>query len=123
MVPPSMKSVKYIAIFLAIISFNVCAETADEVCLKQAMSLVQQLNTEVFADMDLIQREKTLKISTENCKKYFNPPEKKQANIAIDDKKTESKNENEEDSFTQKILTGEIPDKAGNKRLKRLRHK
>ena len=118
---------KYIVCLIIFISFNLYADVTnqdiDKVCLKHAVSLVNHLNTEIMVDINQIQSDKILELTTENCKQHFYDAENenitKAKNIEQSDKED---TEDKEDWFTEKILTGEVPDKAGNKRLKRRGH-
>ncbi len=121
---------KYLIYILTIISFNSYAETQDEMinkaCLQHAITLVNQLKSEVFTDMDETQSNKTLRMTTDSCKQRFNAQMNTQTVAATSKEQTEKSLSEENESndwFTEQVLNGEMPDKAGNKRLKRLRHK
>ncbi len=95
-------------------------ETISKACLKQAVSLTQQLKTDIYTDMDKEQANKIIRPSTENCKQQFAAKE----NTGVVSQVAEEKNESRStDWFTEKVLSGESADKAGNERLKRLQHK
>ena len=123
---------KFIVIsFLIIVFFNVNAATTDretsKTCLRQAISLVNRLKSEILADLDEAQSNEILRLATENCNKYFNDGALNPANAGKAAEKadiTASDKEGEPDDWlTEHILKGEAADKEGNQRLKRLQHK
>ena len=99
---------------------NLYAETIeqqiDRSCLKQAVTLVNQLKSEVYVDMDSTQSNKILKLATATCRTQFNQAETKQSIISATESEEEEKSG---DWFTDHILSGEVSDKKGNERLKR----
>ena len=106
----------------SLVSANLYADTLDDsnenidrACLKQAVALVDQLKSDVDIDMSPEQSEKILKLATATCKAEFHQSETRQAITEVENEK------NPEDWFTKYILSGEKADKAGNKRLKRLK--
>ena len=117
--------------FLIIVFFNVNAATTDQetskTCLRQAISLVNRLKSEILADLDESQSNEILRLATENCKKYFNDGTLNPAHAGKAAEKsdiTASDKESEPDDWlTEHILKGEAADKEGNQRLKRLQHK
>ena len=116
---------KNILLFLPFIIFNVHAEssvdeTISNACLKQAVSFTQQLKADVYTDMNKKQANKIIQLSTESCKQQFASKENQQVVSQATEEKNESKST---DWFTEKVLSGEPSDKAGNKRLKRLQRK
>ena len=121
-----MKLINTIFIF-TMASANLYAETTeqqnDRACLKQAVTLVNELKSEVYVDMDSTQSNKILKLSAAACRAQFNQTEMKQSVAAIEPAKNEQADEEKSgDWFTDQILSGEVADKAGNKRLKRRGH-
>jgi hypothetical protein len=112
---------KNILLLLTVIAVNVHAESVDDTigkaCLKQAVSLTQQLKTDIYPDMDKEQANKIIRLSTENCKQQFAAKENQQVVSQGTGEKNESKST---DWFTEKVLSGEPAGKAGNKRLKRM---
>lgn len=88
----------------------------DRGCLKQTVTLVNQLKSEVYVDMDSIQSNKILKLATATCRSQFNQAETKQSIISATESEEEEKSG---DWFTDHILSGEVSDKKGNERLKR----
>lgn len=99
---------------------NLYAETIeqqiDRNCLKQAVTLVNQLTSEVYLDMDSTQSNKILKLATATCRTQFNQAKTKQSIISATESEEEEKSG---DWFTDHILSGEVSDKKGNERLKR----
>jgi len=122
-----MKSTCVFVLFLFSVSLQ--AETTtqefDRACLKQAITLVNELKSEVLVDMSSAQSNKILKLATATCRAQFNQAETKQSIIATVDPAREEKPGEEEESgdwFTDHILSGEVTRKKGNERLKRLKH-
>ena len=113
-----------ISVSFALISANLNAETSegsnkniDRACLKQAVALVNDLKSDVYIDMDSTQSNKIVKLATAACKQEFSKTETIKSIAAV-----ESEKEKETDDwFTDQILNGEVADKKGNKRLKRLK--
>lgn len=123
---------KIIVTSLLIIVFsNVNAGMTDQeitkICLQQAVSLVNQLKSDIFTDMDKSQSDDVLRLATRNCNKYFNTKNLNQVKVnttAGNHGDTTADNEDESgDWFTKYILNGEVPDKEGNRRLKSMQHK
>ena len=116
-----MLNMKYIFCFIIIVSFNLYADVAsqntDKVCLKHAISVIDQLNSEISPKLEKDQLNNILRITTENCKKYFTNNDIEKSVVSAND------DENSEDWFTEKILKGDTSRKEGNKRLDRMRHK
>lgn len=82
-------------------------EQINKACLHHAISLVTQLKTDVVKDLNQSQSEQALKIATDSCQAYFN---KEFAETTIS-------NNDDSDLLTEKILSGEVVRKDGNKRL------
>ena len=109
------------SVSLTLASVNLYAETPyseteqiiDRACLKQAVTLVNELKSEIYVDMDSTQSNKILKLATATCKKQFSQAEAGQF-VATEEAKSD-------DWFTDQILHGEVANKKGNKRLKRLK--
>ena len=120
-----------ITLLLIIVFFNVNAGTTDQeiskTCLQHAISLVNQLKSGILADLDESQSNKILRLATENCNKYFNTEKFNQVNVnrtaGQPDTIAGDKESEPDDWLTEHILTGEVADKKGNQRLKRLQHK
>lgn len=124
-----MKLISYIcaltSVSLTLASANLYAETPyseteqniDRACLKQAVTLVNELKSEVYVDMDSTQSNKILKLATATCRKQFSRAEAGQS-VATVESAEEAKSD---DWFTDHILQGEVAKKKGNKRLKRLK--
>lgn len=116
---------------LIIVFFNADAGTTDQetskTCLQQAISLVNQLKSEILADLNESQSNEILRLATKNCNKYFNTEKLNQANVNKSSGKpgaiTTDKEGEQDDWFTEHVLKGETADKEGNQRLKRLQHK
>lgn len=85
-------------------------EQINKACLRHAISLVTQLKTDVVKDLDQNQSDQALKIATDSCQAYFN---KEFAETTI----SNNDSDNKTDSLTEKILSGEVVRKDGNKRL------
>jgi hypothetical protein len=112
------------SVSFALISANVYAETSessnkniDRACLKQAVALVDDLKSDVYIDMDSSQSNKIVKLATAACKQEFSQTETIKSIAAVE---SEEKKESD-DWFTNHILNGEVAEKGGNKRLKRLK--
>ncbi len=121
-----MKLISTIFIF-TLTSANLYAQTdehqIDRACLKQAITLVNELKSEVYLDMDSMQSNKILKLATATCRAQFNQTEMQQSVATIEPAKEEKPEEEKSgDWFTDYILSGESADKKGNKRLKRRGH-
>ncbi len=86
-------------------------EQINKACLRHAISLVTKLQTDVVKDLNQNQSDQALKIATDSCQAYLNKEfaETTISNNDSDDKQT--------DSLTEKILSGEVVRKDGNKRL------
>jgi len=111
---------------LLLLSVSLHADTSentknriDNACLKQAVSLVNQLKSEIYTDMDSTQSNKIVKLATSTCRTQFNQANNQQAVAAIEPAKKEQAGENEESSDRSilDILTEEPVRKPGNKRL------
>ena len=64
---------------LLLLSVNLYAEASentknriDNACLRQAVSLVNQLKSELYTDMDSTQSNKIVKLATNTCRTQFN---------------------------------------------------
>ena len=118
---------KYSALFLIYFSPCILAEQTDgsvnKTCLKHAISVTDQLREQVLTELDKTQLNTILRITSEDCKKFFTSAPQE---APIKQTKNEETGEKEEESgnwFTEKILSGDTNRKEGNKRLDRLRHK
>lgn len=118
---------KYSGLLLIFISPCILAEQTDDsvnkTCLKHAISVTDQLRSEILSDLDKEQLNRILRITSEDCKKFFAAAPQK-----VSDKQAmkEDIDESEEESgdwFTEKIFSGDTTRKDGNKRLDRLRRK
>lgn len=124
-----MKLISYIyaliSVSLILASVNLFAETTysvteqniDSACLRQAVTLVNELKSEIYTDMDSTQSNKILKLATATCRKQFSQADVRKS-VAAAEPTEETKSD---DWFTDHILNGEVTEKAGNKRLKRLK--
>ena len=112
---------------MALASTNLYAESAgtveteiDRACLKQAITLVNELKSEVFPELNSTQSNKILKLATATCRQQFAKAETKQSITAAAPAKEEKPDEEKPgDWFTDFVLSGEVADKKGNERLKR----
>lgn len=119
---------------LLLLSINLYAETSentknriDNACLRQAVSLVNQLKSEIYSDMDSTQSNKIVKLATNTCRTQFNQTNNQEAVAAatptkaekISDEKTASAEEEASDRSILDILTEKPVRKPGNKRLSR----
>ena len=112
---------------MALASTNLYAESAgtveqefDRTCLKQAITLVNELKSEVFPELNSTQSNKILKLATATCREQFAKTETKQSIAAAAPAKEEKPDEEKSgDWFTDFVLSGEVADKKGNERLKR----
>lgn len=87
----------------------------NEACLRHAVSLVTQLKSDVVPEMDQTQSDEALKLATDTCQTYFN---KTFTETPIAKEETDDE---DSDWLTEKILSGDVERKAGNKRLSRKR--
>ena len=82
-----MKLISTIFIF-TLASANLYAESIEQdihrACLEQAITLVNELKSEVYVDMDSTQSNKILKLATETCRHQFSQAEVKQSVAAIE---------------------------------------
>lgn len=116
---------------LIVVLFNVHAVTTDQeiskTCLQHAVSLVNQLKSNIFTNMDKTQSNAVLQMATGDCNKYFNTEKFNHAvenNTAENSDTMTSDGKGESDDWlTKHILKGEVADKEGNQRLKKLQHK
>ena len=116
---------------LIIVFFNAKAVTTDQeirkTCLQHAVSLVNQLKSNIFTDMDKTQSNAVLQMATKDCNKYFNTGKPNQTIVnntpENSDTMTSDGTNESDDWLTKHILRGEVADKEGNQRLKRLQHK
>jgi len=111
---------------LLLLSVNLYAETSentknriDNACLRQAISLVNQLKSELYTDMDSTQSNKIVKLATSTCRTQFNQTNNQQAVAAIEPAKKETAEEESSDRSILDIFTEEPVRKPGNKRLSR----
>jgi len=111
---------------LLLLSVNLYAETSentknriDNACLKQAVSLVNQLKSELYTDMDSTQSNKIVKLATSTCRTQFNQTNNQQAVAAIEPAKKETAEEESSDRSIFDIFTEEPVRKPGNERLRK----
>ncbi len=116
---------------LLLLSVNLYAETSentknriDNACLRQAVSLVNQLKSEIYSDMDSTQSNKIVKLATNTCRTQFNQTNNQEAVAATTPTKAEkaeaaTTEEESSDRSILDILTEEPVRKPGNKRLSR----
>ena len=111
---------------LLLLSVNLYAETSedtktriDNACLRQAVSLVNQLKSELYTDMDSAQSNKIVKLATSACRTQFNQTNNQQAVAAIEPAKKETAEEESSDRSIFDILTEEPVRKPGNERLRK----
>ena len=109
---------------LLLLSVSIYAETSentknriDNACLRQAVSLVNKLKSEVYTDMDSTQSNKIVKLATSTCRTQFNQANNQQAVAAIEPAKVEKAEEEKSGGSIFDILTEEPVRKPGNKRL------
>lgn len=114
---------------LLLLSVNLYAETSentknriDNACLRQAVSLVNQLKSEFYTDMDSKQSNKIVKLATSTCRTQFNQTNNQQAVAAIEPVKNEKTEEEKSDSSIFDIFTEKAERKPGNERLRKLKH-
>lgn len=120
---------------LLLLSVNLYAETSentknriDNACLRQAVSLVNQLKSEFYTEMDSKQSNKIVKLATSTCRTQFNQTNNQQAVAAITPAKVEKteaataeENEESSDSSIFDIFTEKAERKPGNERLRKLK--
>lgn len=115
---------KKLLLLLPFTVLNIHAETVDETidmnCQKQAVALAQQLKADIYTDMNKDQASKIIRLSAQHCKQQFAAKESMEVLSKADEEKSDSKSS---DWFTEKVLSGEPAEKAGNKRLKRMQTK
>ena len=116
---------------LLLLSVNLYAETSentknriDNACLRQAVSLVNQLRSELYPDMDSTQSNKIVKLATSTCRTQFNQTNNQQAVAAIEPAKKEipetaTPEEESSDRSIFDILTEKPVRKPGNERLRK----
>jgi len=116
---------------LLLLSVNLYAETSentknriDNACLRQAISLVNQLRSELYPDMDSTQSNKIVKLATSTCRTQFNQTNNQQAVAAIEPAKKEipeaaTPEEESSDRSIFDILTEKPVRKPGNERLRK----
>jgi hypothetical protein len=119
---------------LLLLSVNLYAETSentknriDNACLRQAVSLVNQLKSELYTDMDSTQSNKIVKLATSTCRTQFNQTNNQEAVTATtptkaektSDEKTATAEEDNSDRSILDILTEKPVRKPGNERLSR----
>lgn len=94
--------------------------------MQHARELVNQLKAEIFTEMDEGQLNTALRIAKDSCSQHFSSDINMATMAAADNDSqdnTQITEDQSDDWFTERILKGKTPDKDGNKRLKRLRHK
>ena len=111
---------------LLLLSVNLYAETSentknriDNACLRQAVSLVNQLKSELYTDMDSTQSNKIVELATSTCRTQFNQTNNQQAVAAIEPAKKETAEEESSDRSIFDIFTEEPVRKPGNERLRK----
>jgi len=109
---------------LLLLSVSLYAETSentknriDNACLRQAVSLVNQLKSEVYIDMDSTQSNKIVKLATSTCRTQFNQTDNQQAVAATTPAKLDKAEEESSNRTILDILKEEPVRKPGNKRL------
>jgi len=114
---------------LFLLSVSLYAETSENTknrinnaCLRQAVSLVNQLKSELYTDMDSTQSNKIVKLATSTCKNQFNQTNNQQSVSAIEPVKNEKAEEERSDSSIFDIFTEKAERKPGNERLRKLKH-
>lgn len=113
-----MKYLLFILMSLTVL--NISAETSvSEACSSQADVLLSSLVSEEFPEMTEAQVSRVHTLSKQACEREFmqNQPDTAQETKKEVDEKSSS------DLFSDLILRSEPPDKAGNKRLKRMLHR
>lgn len=115
---------KYLILLITYaVTLNVFAETNEQAiqhaCLQQADSLVKQIQSEIYPDMQKTDADKIRYLSTENCKESLLG----QSEITVKETENGKTDPESEDWFTKIILSGEKADKEGNKRLERMRRR
>lgn len=107
-------------ILMSLTALNISAETSvSEACSSQADVLLSSLLSEGFPEMTEAQAIRVHTLSKQACEHEFM---QKQPDTAQETKK-EVDEKSSGDLFTDLILRSEPPDKAGNKRLKRMLHR
>lgn len=106
----------------AALAVNAAADNATirEACHRQAVAMTQQLKAEIFTNMERSEIDHVIRIANQQCQRQFMSTPVEQAVANTDE--TDNKNP-AGDWFSDYILNGEPPDKAGNRRLERMRHK
>ncbi len=114
---------------LLLLSASLYADTSnntkkkiDNACLRQAVSLVNQLKTEIYTDMDSTQSNKIVKLATTTCRQQFSKIEAEQAVAAIEPAKEKQAEEEKSDGSIFDIFTKEVERKPGNERLRKHKH-
>lgn len=92
----------------------------NSACLKQAVSLANQLKSEIYTEMDSIQSDKIIKLATSTCKHQFNQAETSKAIVANNTDKEAVENTSG-NSILDTIFSGDTTRKKGNERLKNLK--
>jgi len=113
---------------LLVLSVSLYADTQDNAknridnaCLRQAVSLVNQLKSEIYTDMDSTQSNKIVKLATATCRQQFSKIEAEQAVATIEPAK-EKQAEEESDGSIFDIFTKKVERKPGNERLRKHKH-
>lgn len=114
---------------LLLLSISLYADTPDNAknridnaCLRQAVSLVNQLKSEVYTDMDSTQSNKIVKLATTPCRQQFSKIEAEQAVAAIEPAKEKQAEEEKSDGSILDIFTKKVERKPGNERLRKHKH-
>ncbi len=127
-----MKSISTLGVLatpiLLLLSMNSVADTSpetqqqiDSACLRQAISLANQLKSEVYSEMDSTQTNKIVKLATNTCKQQFSQIDAASAVAAKQDSANSNSGDSSGESILDTILSGDTTRKEGNKRLKNLK--
>ncbi len=104
---------KYLLFLFCLVFATAHADTRiAEACHNQAKAFLSALQSEVFSDMSETQSQRVFTLAMTTCEQEFSRVEKADLDNGEQDRSN--------DWFTNYILRGEQPDKAGNKRLKRM---
>lgn len=93
---------------ILLLSVSLNAETSDNTnkqidsaCLRQAVALVNQLNFDMYTDMDSSQSNKIVKMATSSCRKQFSQATTKQS---VSEELAKNEEASEEESSSGSIL-------------------
>jgi len=107
-------------ILLSLFSHAQAGDQITSLCEKQAIELIGDLESDVFTEMNVSEKARAIDIAEEHCLKMYTSGNME----AIVTSKSASEKPGDEESddwFTEHIIRGEKPKKAGNKRLERMR--